>query len=281
VTAASPRTTAQDAVLALLLEVTGTPKPGNVDRHHDHDDLRFEHFLAGAVGAEPAFRSVPDRPLGETFRRAVEGMSHQRGGNTQFGAILTVLPLTYADSAIDLTPTGATAVVESTTVDDAVGFYRAFDAVDVAVDDPPQGMADLDVRRGGDAAGALRERGLALYDVMERSAEVDGVAAEWVDGFPRVFEAAERIREDDGPLPDRAARASLDMLASDVDTFVVKTHDRETATRLRERARAARDGDVDPAGLADDLVAEGINPGTTADLTAGALFVALRRGVEI
>ncbi|PSP96731.1 triphosphoribosyl-dephospho-CoA synthase [Halobacteriales archaeon QS_4_70_19] len=280
-TAASPRTTAQDAVLALLLEVTGTPKPGNVDRHHDHDDLRFEHFLAGAVGAEPAFRSVPDRPLGETFRRAVEGMSHQRGGNTQFGAILTVLPLAYADSAVDLTPTGATAVVESTTVDDAVGFYRAFDAVDVAVDDPPQGMADLDVHRGGDAAGALRERGLTLYDVMERSAEVDGVAAEWVDGFPRVFEAAERIREDDGPLPDRAARAFLDTLASDVDTFVVKTHDRETATRLRERARAARDGDVDPADLADDLVAEGINPGTTADLTAGALFVALRRGVAV
>jgi len=281
VTAASPRTTAQDAVLALLLEVTGTPKPGNVDRYHDHDDLRFEHFLAGAVGTEPAFRSVPDRPLGETFRRAVEGMSHQRGGNTQFGAILTVLPLAYADSAVDLTPTGATAVVESTTVDDAVGFYRAFDAVDVAVDDPPQGMADLDVRRGGDAAGALRERGLTLYDVMERSAEVDGVAAEWVDGFPRVFEAAERIREDDGPLPDRAARASLDMLASDIDTFVVKTHDRETATQLRERARAARDGDVDPADLADDLVAEGINPGTTADLTAGALFVALRRGVAV
>ena len=280
-TAASPRTTAQDAVLALLLEVTGTPKPGNVDRYHDHDDLRFEHFLAGAVGTEPAFRSVPDRPLGETFRRAVEGMSHQRGGNTQFGAILTVLPLAYADSAVDLTPTGATAVVESTTVDDAVGFYRAFDAVDVAVDDPPQGMADLDVRRGGDAAGALRERGLTLYDVMERSAEVDGVAAEWVDGFPRVFEAAERIREDDGPLPDRAARASLDMLASDIDTFVVKTHDRETATQLRERARAARDGDVDPADLADDLVAEGINPGTTADLTAGALFVALRRGVAV
>jgi triphosphoribosyl-dephospho-CoA synthase len=281
VTAASPRTTAQDAVLALLLEVTGTPKPGNVDRYHDHDNLRFEHFLAGAVGTEPAFRSVPDRPLGETFRRAVEGMSHQRGGNTQFGAILTVLPLAYADSAVDLTPTGATAVVESTTVDDAVGFYRAFDAVDVAVDDPPQGMADLDVRRGGDAAGALRERGLILYDVMERSAEVDGVAAEWVDGFPRVFEAAERIREDDGPLPDRAARAFLDMLASDVDTFVVKTHDRETATQLRERARAARDGDVDPADLADDLVAEGINPGTTADLTAGALFVALRRGVAV
>ncbi|MFB6206546.1 MAG: triphosphoribosyl-dephospho-CoA synthase [Haloglomus sp.] len=280
-TSASPRTAAQDAVLALLLEVAGTPKPGNVDRHHDHGDLRFEHFLAGAVGAEPAFRSVPDQPLGATFRRAVEGMSHQRGGNTQFGAILTVLPLVYADREVDLTPDGAAAVVESTTVDDAVGFYRAFDAVDVAVDDPPEGLDDLDVRRGGDVAPALRERGLTFRDVMERSADIDGVAAELASGYPHVFDTAETIREDEGPVPDRAARAYLDLLATEVDTFVVKTHDRETAASVRERARAARNGDVDPAELADDLVAEGVNPGTTADLVAGALFVALRRGVEV
>jgi triphosphoribosyl-dephospho-CoA synthase len=280
-TNASPRSPAQDAVLALLLEVTGTPKPGNVDRHHDHDDLRFEHFLAGAVGAEPAFRDAPDAPLGATFRRAVEGMSHQRGGNTQFGAILTVLPLVYADHAGDLSPAGAAAAVEATTVDDAVAFYRAFDAVDVAVDDPPEGMDALDVRRGGEAEPALRARGLTLADVMEQSADVDGVAAEWVDGFPRVFEAGRAIREGEGPVPDRAARAYLDLLASDRDTFVVKTHDRATAERVRERARAARDGDLDPEALADELVAEGVNPGTTADLTAGALFVALRRGMAV
>lgn len=277
----SPRTAAQDAVLALLLEVTGTPKPGNVDRCHDHDDLRFEHFLAGAVGAEPAFRAVPDAPLGATFRRAIEGMSHQQGGNTQFGAILTVLPLVYAATAGDCSPDGATDVVDATTVDDAVSFYRAFDAVAVAVDDPPEGMADLDVRRGGDAESTLRERGLTLADVMARSAEVDGVAAEWVEGFPRVFDAAARIQDGEGPVPDRAATAYLELLATDLDTFVTKTHDRATAERVRDRARAARGGDLSPEELADELVSEGVNPGTTADLTAGALFVALRRGVSV
>ncbi|OYR44892.1 triphosphoribosyl-dephospho-CoA synthase, partial [Halorubrum sp. Eb13] len=40
-----------DATLALLLEVAGTPKPGNVDRRRDLGDLRFESFLGGAVGA--------------------------------------------------------------------------------------------------------------------------------------------------------------------------------------------------------------------------------------
>jgi triphosphoribosyl-dephospho-CoA synthase len=49
------------------------------------------------------------------------------------------------------------------------------------------------------------------------------------------------------------------------------------------RARAAAVGtDLDAAAeLADEFVAEGINPGTTADLTAAALFVALERGWEV
>lgn len=277
----SPRTVAEDATLALLLEVAGTPKPGNVDRRHDHDDLRFEQFLAGAVGASGGFRDVPDAPLGEAFRRAVEGMSHQRGGNTQFGAVLTVLPLAYAAADDDLTPAGVATVVEGTTVDDAIRFYRAFEHVEVAVGDPPEGMDDLDVRRGGDAEPALRERGVTLYGVLERSADIDGVAAEWVDGFGRVFAAAETILDDEGPVQDRAARVYLDMLAAEVDTFVVKTHDRATAERVRERARAVREGARTPAELADELIADGINPGTTADLTAGALFVALRRGLEV
>jgi triphosphoribosyl-dephospho-CoA synthase len=277
----SPRTVAEDATLALLLEVTGTPKPGNVDRHHDHDDLRFEHFLAGAVGASDAFRDVPDAPLGGAFRRAVEGMSHQRGGNTQFGAILTVLPLAYAAAGHDLTRSGAMAIAEGTTVDDAVGFYRAFDHVDVAVGDPPDGMGDLDVRQGGDAEPVLRQRGVTLHEVMERSADIDGVAAEWTDGFERVFSAAEAILDDEGPVPDRAAGAYLDMLATELDTFVVKRHDRATAERVRARARAVQEGEETPTRLADELVAEEINPGTTADLTAGALFVALRHGLEV
>ena len=51
------RDPAENAQLALLLEVTGTPKPGNVDRHRDYPELRFEHFAAGAVGGALEGRS--------------------------------------------------------------------------------------------------------------------------------------------------------------------------------------------------------------------------------
>jgi len=279
------RSVAGNATLALLLEVTGTPKPGNVDRHRDHPDLRFEHFLAGAVGAWPGLSMLAgdDERLGEGFDRAVAGMADQRGGNTQFGALLLLAPLVRAAGAGDgdLSPAGASEAVEATTVEDAVSFYRAFEHVDVAVDDPPEGLDDLDVRRGADAASALRERGLTLSDVMDLSADVDGVAAEWVGGFERTFEAAGWLLADDGPVPDRASRAFLRLLADEVDTFVVKTVDRETAEEATRRARAALDGEEDPEALAEEFVDRGVNPGTTADLTAGALFVALERGLVV
>lgn len=276
------RTVAQDAQLALLLEVTGTPKPGNVDRAHDHDDLRFEHFMTGAVGALPGIQLAADgEPVGHAFERAVAGMSQQAAGNTQFGALLALTPLVSAAADGDLSPAGASAVTEATTVEDAAGFYRAFEHVDVAVDDPPAGMEPLDVRRGTEAVPTLREQGLTLHDVMARSTDVDGLAREWVGGFERSFHAADRLLDTEGPVPDRAARVFLELLADEPDTFVASNHGQETAERVCTQAAEALAGERDPWALANELVAEGINPGTTADLIAAGLFVALRRGLEL
>jgi len=276
------RSTAENAELALLLEVSSTPKPGNVDREREYPDLRFEQFLAGAVGTREGFQAAANGgPVGEAFERAVAGMSQQRGGNTQFGAALLLTPLVAAAGRDDLTPAGASDVVAGTTVEDAVGFYRAFDHVDVAVDDPPEGMDALDVRRGSDAAPALRERALTLEDVMVHSEDHDGVAAEWTGGFGRTFRTARAIESGSGPVTDRAADVFLTLLAEELDTFVVIQHDRGTAREVRERAQAALAGEEDVAALAAEFVDRGINPGTTADVVAGGLFVALERGLEV
>ncbi|MFC7098666.1 triphosphoribosyl-dephospho-CoA synthase [Halobaculum marinum] len=280
---------AANAELALLLEVAGTPKPGNVDRHRDLVDLRFEQFLAGAVGARPGLeRAAAGAPVGEAFETAVAGMSEQSGGNTQFGCLLLLVPLVRAVAAGDLSPSGVRDVCEATTVADAAGFYRAFEHVDVAVADPPEGMDALDVRRGADAVPALRERETTLFDVLSASAEPvddagtpgDANAREWVEGFRRTFRAAEAIVADDGPLVDRAARAFLDLLAEADDTLVRTQHGAEAAAEVRERA-AEVESLADAEAWAAELVDRGVNPGTTADLTAAALFVALERGVTV
>nr|WP_050032678.1 triphosphoribosyl-dephospho-CoA synthase [Halorubrum halophilum] len=304
-----------DATLALLLEVAGTPKPGNVDRHRDLDDLLFEAFLGGAVGAREGLELAAngETTIGRAFERGVAGMAARAGTNTQFGCLLLLVPLvraTVAGEGTDggLAPAAVDRVTREATVDDAVAFYRAFEHVDVAVADPPADAADLDVRRGSDAAPALRERGATLRDVMALSARPDDPAdpdrvpdrnaQEWVEGFPRTFRAAEWIRSDEGHLADRAARAFLGLLAAEPDTLVAANHGPETAREVSERAAAILGGDRPISGgidadavhtadldaaeeLADAFVEEGINPGTTADLTCAALYVALRRGAGV
>ena len=278
------RTPAQNAELALLLEVAGTPKPGNVDREREYADLRFEHFLAGAVGAREGLDAAADgRPVGEAFERAVDGMRQQRGGNTQFGALLLLAPLVRAAVVRDLSPDAATAVVEKTTVDDAANFYRAFDHVDVFAGDLPEDVDALDVRRGSDAVPEVRDRGLTLYEVMEESADRDGVAREWVDGFERTFRAADRIADGEGPVPGRAAETFLWLLSRRPDTFVAKQHGPEAARSVMVRAQEARkDGAQLIDAFAESLVESGVNPGTTADIVATGLFIALERdGIEV
>jgi len=44
---------ARCAQLAMLLEVSASPKPGNVDREHNYPDTCFEHFVASSVAAYP------------------------------------------------------------------------------------------------------------------------------------------------------------------------------------------------------------------------------------
>jgi len=276
------RDAAENGQLALLLEVTGTPKPGNVDRHRDYEDLRFEQFLAGAVGALGGLRMAADGDrLGRAFERAVAGMSEQSGGNTQFGALLLVTPLVGAAATGRLSRGAATALVEATTVEDACDFYRAFDHADVAVDDPPDDLEDLDVRLGSDAVPALHERDATLYDVMALSADADGAAAEWTHGFARSFEAAGWLLDDDGPVYRRASRAFLRLLADEEDTFVATRNGPEAAAEATRRAQAVLAGEADAESLADEFVDRDINPGTTADLTAAALFIALERGLEV
>ena len=284
----SSRSPAVNAELALLLEVAGTPKPGNVDRHRDLSDLRFEHFLAGAVGARVGLeRAARGDGVGEAFERAVEGMAEQRGGNTQFGCLLLLVPLvatTRVESNLDRQ--SARSTVEATTVEDAAGFYRSFEHVDVFVDEPPDELEALDVRRGANAIPTLEERGVSLYDVMDASVPGDDVAREWVTGFERSFAAADRLAAMDQarPATDRVASVFLSLLAARPDTLVEKRHDEAVATEVTERAAdLVEEGGLEAVpdrvdAFADDLVERGINPGTTADITAAGLFIALERG---
>ncbi|MDZ7688462.1 MAG: triphosphoribosyl-dephospho-CoA synthase [Halobacteriales archaeon] len=271
------RTPAEDAQVALLLEA-GTQKPGNVGPMRDFDDTTFHHFLAGAVGARRGFDAVEngedgtDIGVGDAFLRSVRGCSTHEGGNTQFGALLLLAPLVVASARG--TVGDVEDVVEETTPEDAVRFYEAFDHVDVYVGDVDD---DYDYDVGDDEARErVAEDGVTLYDVMEDSASRDGVAREWTSGFERTFHAASRMETRRGGTREAVRATYIDLLCEEPDSLVAEKHGKETAREVTRMARELPPDELD-ALLAD----EGINPGTTADIVAGAVFVALRRGWSV
>ena len=87
--------------LALLLELSTTPKPGLVDKIHDYEETSYNHFLASAVSLRPwimkAARLEVGRGLGKIILGGVRAfMNYQRGGNTHLGAWLLIAPMASA-----------------------------------------------------------------------------------------------------------------------------------------------------------------------------------------
>lgn len=278
----TPSYLARCAVLAMALEVSGTPKPGNIDRDHDYSDTKYEDFIAAAIGVYPVLERAcrGEEGIGQLILDASEeSTSWQPGGNTHFGAYILLFPLLKA-AVVDLhdLQNAAIGIARETTVEDAVQFYRAFGMVQVKMKD----SADLDV---GDekSLADIRDRGLTLFDIMEISAKNDLVAREWINGFSRCFKASELIAERrlTGTLNDAVVLTYLDLLADEPDTFVAKKYDLEKAVYVQGLAIDVQERRMTLNELSNRLYREKINPGSTADIIIAGIFIALVRGMRV
>ena len=257
------------AQLAMILEVSAYPKPGNVDRCHDYTDTRLEHFLASAILSAPAFARAEegDTRIGDIIRDAVARTNVHRGGNTHFGAFLLLVPL-IAGGDIP----GAARVALGTSVDDAVAFYEAFGLTKVRMDESDE----LDVR-DPTVTEQLRSRGMTLFDVMHHSEPKDMIAREWVEGFPRTRHAADLLFSH-GCGRESIVNTFIDLLATEPDTFIEKKHGSAVAASVMEAAEAVRNGTRSLADMDETCIKRGINPGSTADILIGGIFIALGEG---
>lgn len=272
---------ARCAQIAMLLEVSATPKPGNVDRDHDFADLRYEHFLASAIGVKDVFEraAMGDNKVGSLIRDAVEESTKWSGGrNTHFGTFLLLVPLIVAAGKGDVYT--ANDIVRNTTVEDAVEFYKAFKYVDVYLGD----IDDLSVK-DATSIDEIRRRELTLYDMMQISAEYDGIAQEWVCDFSRTFAGARMLtkKAEDMSMNDAIVHTYLALLAERPDALVQKKFDLSVAEEVsREASAVLKEKNIEAIRRFDDeLVQRRINPGTTADIVAASLFVHLLGGDEI
>lgn len=254
---------ASAAQLACLLEASA-PKPGNVSPGLHFSDARYEDFLASAAAIGPALAS--DLPLGAMIHAAIRATSQWTRSNTNLGIVLLLAPLAQAARTALPLREALRGVLATTTVDDAREVYAAIRLA------RPGGMGQVGEQ---DVGG---EPSVTLLEAMQLAADRDTIAAEYVDGYPVTFDvglpALVAARAEGLDWEATTVKTFLALLASVPDSHIARKHGRAKALDVSRRARSAPDlSDFDR-----ELRTAGLNPGTTADLTAAALYVALLSG---
>jgi triphosphoribosyl-dephospho-CoA synthase len=297
--------------LAILLEVSAD-KPGNVNLVVGFEGTNHMHFLASAVAAAPHFRLAAERGIaavegeialkdvgvGGIIRDCVADISAwQSGGNTLLGTIILFTPLAVAAGMtrdekgvfnLSVLRQNLKKVVEATTPEDAVAVYEA---VGIA---KPSGLGkapDLDVNDPGSVKRIIEE-GISLYQVFKIAASYDMVCSEWVNNYPVTFEYAypllgQNLKED-GELNMAIIHTFLAVLAKHPDTFIARKVGLKRACEVSAAAEEVlKSGGLRTAAGRERLrefdamlrkESNLLNPGTTADIIAAALALAVLGG---
>ena len=268
--------------LACLLEVSA-PKPGNVCPGRHFADARYEDFLASAAAIGAPLAGAGTRPLGATIRLAIEATAGWTASNTNLGLVLMLAPLARAaalDSRERQLRDSLRHVLATTTVGDAKDVYAAIRRAS------PGGLGHVDRQ------DVSEEPTVTLVDAMRLAADRDAIAREYATAYETTFltgaPALERARADALEWDDAIVETFLTLLAAHEDTHIVRKAGASLASDVTDVAHdvLAVGGVRTAAGrraleefdrrLRDEHRA--INPGTTADLTAAAVFVVLAGG---
>src|SRR5574341_455348 len=273
------------AEIACLLEVSA-PKPGNVTRFADFFDTRYIDFLASAAVIGTVLRTVARATTGSLILEVVRETARLVGRNTNLGIALLFEPLAKAALLGGRRPLRSrlSAVLASLTPADGQKIYEAIRLAG------PGGLGkaqQFDVR--------TTHGKFPLMEAMRSAMERDSIASEYATDFEITFTIGV-------PTLEKCLRETHDSEASIVQTHLT------FLSRLPDSLIARKCGDREAKRVSQQagaILAEGgaftqegrrrltswdrtlrqrgnrLNPGTTADLTAAALFaVMLQEGAE-
>jgi triphosphoribosyl-dephospho-CoA synthase len=269
----------QCAALACLHEATA-PKPGNVHRGADFEDLSYTDLVAAGIAIAPVIDRAEQHPLGQTVLEAVRATQTLVRTNANLGIILLVAPLAKVPRGIKLTD-GISEVLSKLTAADAVAVYQAIREAN------PGGLGKV---KNADVSGPPPDD---LISAMRLAAERDLVARQYTSDFHEVLQVAlPRLIEGQSrgwSLNDAIVRVHLQMMGEYPDSLIARKCGPDVAKQAADRAAhalsAGQPGDeAYEQALADFdfwLRADGHrrNPGTTADLIAAGLFAGWREGL--
>lgn len=280
------------ATLACMLELSA-PKPGNVHRGADFEDVTFVDFATSAVVLGDVIGMCTGKRPGETILSAVRRTQSAVGTNTNLGIVLLLVPLAkileHAPGA-NLDVSSISDFLARLTTNDGAD---VFEAIRIA---KPGGLGEadeLDVNQTGNQP-------VDLISAMQFAADRDSIAKQFVTGYKDVIETGVPLlakgRQIFGSLNQSIVFAHVAMMARQHDSLIARKCGLDVAGHAKFLAAKAiellgpPDGPVAAREL--DLYWNAVgeldfwlrsdghrrNPGTTADLIAASLYVGISNG---
>ncbi len=268
------------AEIACIWEVSAR-KPGNVHPTAEFHDLSSLDFLLSASTMRSGFADFDKLGVGERVRRAILETRKVVGRNTNLGIVLLLAPLLdSSESPVPSLRSLLMRVLESLSREDAAAVYEAIRLAN------PGGLGDAPQQDVRD------EPTVTLLEAMKLAADRDMIARQYANGFADVFDFGTPAFLDAfakfGCVEAAIIDCQLRWLAAFPDSLIARKNGDHVAEDVQKRAAGVQNlgGIATPEGRAAGveldqyLRSDGnrLNPGTTADLIAACLFVALREG---
>ncbi len=266
---------------ASVLEATA-PKAGNVYPGKPFDDLTHRHFLIAADIAADSFADSTRR-FSDRIVAAVERTVESTGTNVNLGILLLLGPIVAADESLGRTgsqPHNLLAwqkaigeILDSMDSHDAASICRAI------AQSSAGGLGKVDTMDVHDLDAPSSD----LMTAMRLAQSYDRIARQYASHFVDLISNVVPVVEDSirhsGDLLGGISIAHLKLLAIEPDTLIARKNGLPVATRIQRRAQKLLIDDTTSVAQFDQLLRTGghhLNPGTTADLIAAAIYLLLR-----
>ncbi len=234
-------------------------------------DLTHAELVAAGLAIAPAMEQAAEVPLGRTILVAVTAARSVTRSNANLGIVLAIAPLAAVPDGRPAGPAAVAEVLAGLTPADAADVWQAIGLAQ------PGGMGQSSQH---DLAGPPPDDLLAA---MRLAAPHDAIARLWADGYDSLGNGLvadlEAALGRGLALDDAIVHAFLAQLAREPDSLIARKHGLPVAVEVSRRATAAL---AHPQTIPEfDRFLRSprrLNPGTTADLTAAALYILIRRG---
>ncbi|TWT81944.1 ATP:dephospho-CoA triphosphoribosyl transferase [Planctomycetes bacterium CA13] len=274
------RSGADAARWACVMEATA-PKVGNVHPGQSFCDLSYTDFIVAAwIAADKLQCANTDTPFSCLVLQTIQETRLQTRSNVNLGILLLIGPLAQVvrqhsvGSRIDWL-TEVPRLLARQTHQDALNIFESIRISSAG------GLGEVDTMDVHNDPGDNRsETELDLIEAMDTAAGRDAIARQYSSGFSdffnRVVPIVHQAIEKQSDILMGIATAHIELLRSEPDTLIARKCGLEVACEVQRRARQLDTLSPEAVDEFDQFLRSDknrLNPGTTADLIAAALFV--------